>query len=61
VDGIPYLAPMGTLLFKAKACRPKDRADFEACLPRLSLDEREWLRHALGRVHPSHDWIGKLT
>lgn len=61
VDGIPYLSPMGTLLFKAKTSRPKDHADFEACLPRLSSDERAWLRHALELVHPRHSWIGQIT
>ena len=61
VDGIPYLAPMGALLFKAKACRPKDRADFETCRPRLSTNEREWLVNALQLVHPRHNWIGRLT
>ena len=57
VDGIPYLRPEICLLFKAKAVRDKDRADFEATLPRMSAMQRAWLHAALERVHPGHDWI----
>jgi hypothetical protein len=56
-DGIPYLRPEICLLFKAKAVRDKDRADFAAALPRMSPVQRSWLHTALGRVHPGHDWI----
>ena len=56
-DGIPYLRPEICLLFKAKAVRDKDRADFEAALPRMSPAQRAWLHTALERVHPDHDWI----
>ena len=45
------------LLFKAKAVRDRDRADFEAALPRMSPAQRAWLHSALVRVHPDHDWI----
>lgn len=45
------------LPFKAKAVREKDRADFEAVLPRMSSAQRAWLHTALERVHPDHDWI----
>jgi hypothetical protein len=56
-DGIPYLRPEICLLFKAKAVRDRDRADFEAALPRMSPAQRAWLHSALVRVHPDHDWI----
>jgi len=59
-DGIPYLAPAGTLLYKAKACRPKDEADLDACLPALTPAERTWLRSALDICHPGHQWIDRL-
>jgi hypothetical protein len=56
-DEIPYLRPEVCLLFKAKAVRDKDRADFEAALPRMSAAQRNWLHTALRTVHPDHDWI----
>jgi hypothetical protein len=56
-DKIPYLRPELCLLFKAKAFRDKDRADFEAVLPRMPAAQRAWLHTALERVHPDHDWI----
>jgi hypothetical protein len=57
VDGIPYLRPEICLLFKAKATRDKDRADFDVVLPQMSPDQRAWLHNALQRVHPGHEWI----
>jgi hypothetical protein len=60
-NGIPYLRPEGVLLYKAKAQRPKDEADFAACAQRLSPEARAWLREALGRAHPGHAWIAGLT
>ncbi|MEV7425785.1 hypothetical protein [Streptomyces sp. NPDC091212] len=42
-DGIPYLVPELVLLFKAKAARPKDQADFEGVLPLLSQRRRDIL------------------
>jgi len=58
--GIPYLVPQLVLLFKAKHARGKDQADFEAALPLLSPAEARWLRAALSRLHPGHEWIGVL-
>jgi len=57
-DGIPYLAPEVVLLFKARhAEQEKNTADFERTLPVLEPDRRRWLRDALERVHPGHEWI----
>ncbi|MFH9552926.1 nucleotidyltransferase domain-containing protein [Streptomyces sp. NPDC017435] len=56
-DGIPFLVPELVLLFKAKAPRTKDRADFDGVLPLLGRARRarlgEWLEH----VHPGHPWL----
>lgn len=60
-DGIPYLRPELVLLFKAKATRPKDLADFELVLPALGEDARAWLRDALARTHPGHPWVDAVT
>jgi hypothetical protein len=60
-DGIPYGRPEVVLLFKARhAHQEKNRSDFEAVLPRLDGDRRAWLRDALARVHPGHEWLEAL-
>jgi hypothetical protein len=58
--GLPYLAPEIVLLFKAKLMQPHDRADFDTALPHLSADARQWLRTALEKSHPGHEWIARL-
>ncbi|MGW3073724.1 MULTISPECIES: nucleotidyltransferase domain-containing protein [unclassified Kitasatospora] len=60
-DGIPYLAPELVLLFKAKAARPKDRADFDTVLPLLSRARREALGGWLEQIHPGHPWLVELA
>ena len=59
-DGIPYLAPELVLLFKAKAVRRKDHADFDATVPHMSAAQRETLAELLARVHPGHHWLADL-
>jgi hypothetical protein len=58
--GVPYLKPEGVLLYKAKAVRAKDEADFAACAPLLGEEARRWLRQALQRAHPGHRWLAAL-
>ncbi|MGW5867102.1 nucleotidyltransferase domain-containing protein [Streptomyces sp. NPDC055239] len=60
-DGIPYLAAELVLLFKAKATRPKDQADFEGVLPLLDQPRRNLLRGWLELVHPGHPWLAELA
>ncbi|MFD0004991.1 nucleotidyltransferase domain-containing protein [Streptomyces sp. NPDC127178] len=60
-EGIPYLVPELVLLFKAKAARPKDQADFDGALPQLSQTRRDVLTGWLTRVHPGHPWLEKLA
>jgi hypothetical protein len=60
-DGIPYLAPEIQLLYKAKAPRPKDEADFARALPSLDGKSRQWLAQSLALVHPEHSWLPELT
>lgn len=59
-DGIPYLVPELVLLFKAKAARPKDQADFDAAVPYLTTAQRATLAGLLARVHPGHRWLAGL-
>jgi hypothetical protein len=60
-DGVPYLRPEAVLLYKAKAVREKDEADFAAVLPAMDPSARAWLRAALARAHPRHAWLERLA
>jgi len=44
-DGIPYLSPEICLLFKAKAVRDKEVADFEVALPPMPPVQRGLAAH----------------
>lgn len=59
-DGVPYLAPQVELLFKSKAPRPQDEADFSLTTPQLPPDARRWLASAISRTDPSHPWLPQL-
>jgi Aminoglycoside-2''-adenylyltransferase len=58
--GLPYLAPEIVLLFKAKHLEARDRIDFENAIPTLSADVRTWLREAIEKTHPGHEWLNAL-
>lgn len=60
-DGIPYSIPEAVLLFKAKAQRAKDEADFRVALPLLDRTRRARLSGWLSRVHPGHPWLTELS
>jgi len=59
-QNIPVLAPEIVLLFKSKAPRRVDQADFDSALPALDDDSRSWLRSALARMDGQHPWLGRL-
>jgi hypothetical protein len=59
--GIPYVAPQIVLLFKAKAMRDKDQADFALVAPLLSPEARTWLAAALRTIKPDCPWIDQLS
>jgi hypothetical protein len=59
-DGIRYLLPEIGLVYKARATRDKDEADFAATLPVLDAERRAWLRSALEVVAPEHHWLARL-
>jgi hypothetical protein len=58
--GVPFLAPEVQLLYKARAQRPKDDADFALIRPLLDEDRRAWLVAALNLAHPGHRWLARL-
>jgi hypothetical protein len=59
-DVIPLLAPEIVLLYKSKAPRLTDEADFRVALPALTSEQREWLRLAIARWSPDHPWATDL-
>ncbi|MBX5460934.1 MAG: amino acid transporter [Steroidobacteraceae bacterium] len=56
----PFLVPEVQLLYQAKANRPKDDADFDLVVHRLSESGRNWLQRALGMTIPTHKWARQL-
>jgi hypothetical protein len=59
-QGIAFLAPEIQLLYKARATRPQDQADFDRVVPHLDCDARTWLRDSLMSTDPEHAWISIL-
>ncbi len=59
-DGVRYLRPEITLLYKAALHRPKDDRDLDVTWPLLDGDAQEWLREAVGRLYPDHTWRERL-
>ncbi|MGH2610300.1 MAG: nucleotidyltransferase domain-containing protein, partial [Tepidiformaceae bacterium] len=52
--GLPTVVPEVLLAFKARDLRRRDRLDFEALLPRLDQQQRDWLRDAISLM--GHPW-----
>jgi hypothetical protein len=59
-SGLPMVTAEIQLLYKAKHHLEKDEHDFQAALPRLSPEQREWLRGSLEVVHPGDPWLAPL-
>lgn len=60
-DGIRYLRPEIALTFKARRRSPKNDADLDAVLPRLTADRRAWLVEAVERFDPEHPWLDRIS
>jgi hypothetical protein len=60
-DGLRYLRPEITLLYKAALHRPKDDRDLASTWPLLGAEQQAWLREALGRLYPGHAWIDRTA
>jgi hypothetical protein len=59
-EGIAYLAPEIQLLYKARATRAQDQADFDQVVPHLAREARTWLRESLMNIDPGHAWFSLL-
>ncbi|MFT3785145.1 MAG: hypothetical protein QM770_03130 [Tepidisphaeraceae bacterium] len=58
--GVPCLRPEVVFLYKAKALRPQDEADFERHSRLLDTESRAWLKEALQLTFDGHPWIERL-
>ena len=60
-DGIPFLRPAITLLYKAgSSTLARNEADFDVMLPVLPPADRAWLHAALETAHAGHRWSERL-
>jgi hypothetical protein len=60
-NGTPCIRVEVQLLFKAQNNRPKDNLDFQACLPLMSTNAKEWLADHLHLSFPDgHLWTNSL-
>jgi hypothetical protein len=59
-DGLRYARPEVTLMFKAAQVRDKDREDAAVTIPMLDNRARAWLRDAVARMEPDHEWVRNL-
>lgn len=57
--GLPALVPEALLFYKAGELRRRDKLDFLALLPHLSVGQRDWLRDAISLV--GHPWLSELS
>jgi hypothetical protein len=60
-DGLRYLRPEISLLYKAALHRPKDDRDLEVTWPRLDEEARSWLRATVERLYAGHPWLDRMA
>lgn len=60
-DGVRYLRPEITLLDKAALHRAEDDRDLAVTWPLLGAEQQAWLRGAVLRLYPGHDWLDRMT
>jgi len=55
-DGVPYLSPAISLLFRAPDPAPLDHQDFRLAVITMAAMDRQWLARALSTAFPDHPW-----
>jgi len=60
-DGIPYVSPAISLLFRARDAGPLDDQDFRIALNVMGGRDRLWLDRALSIQVPDHPWRDALS
>jgi hypothetical protein len=59
--GVPCVRIEVQLMYKAHHCLPKDEADFQACVPLLRPEAKQWLKDQLLLLYPDgHTWLAYL-
>ena len=53
------MVPEVLLFYKARELRRRDKLDFLALLPHLTVEQRDWLRNAISLV--GHPWLSQLS
>jgi hypothetical protein len=56
--GLPTVIPPVLLFFKSRDLRRRDKLDFAALLPRLSDEQRDWLRGVIATA--GHPWLTEI-
>jgi hypothetical protein len=60
-NGWPCVRAEVQLMYKSRNGRPKDELDFRACLPKLSAEQKGWLKAQLEILYSAgHTWIESL-
>lgn len=60
-DGLHYVHPEISLLYKAAQTRAKDQRDLAVCWPLLEPEKQAWLRDAVRLLYPEHEWLARLS
>ena len=60
-DGVRYLRPEISLLYKAALHRPKDDRDLAVTWPLLDGPARAWLRETVERLYAGHPWLDRMA
>ena len=61
-QSIPCVRVEVQLLYKARHILPKDEQDFQACLPLLSTEAKQWLRDSIRILYPDgNPWLKFLA
>lgn len=59
-SGCVYQSPEVVLLHKSRSPREKDGRDFKRALPRLTVEQAQWLFHGVYGPYPDHVWLPGL-
>ncbi len=59
-ESVPFLAPEIVLLYKSTYATQNDHADFHTVINVLGKECQNWLRQAIEKSYPKHEWLNRL-